>query len=559
MPLTEAEELELLELENEEAMLSHNAEPQTFIEKTKSESVNEVDEQPNFRDRIGQHWEDRKGKVAEIQKDIDEGKVGELRGELHKYGMGPMGFYTDVGGEVVSAALPDFIEKPAAEAIGGAIGYFSKLPSNVKDAPTMGEFINKKVTELYKYNKNLARDFESALNFLQLFAPEKAIVSGKKAVADTVVGTTKKYGSKISEAMARSAETSVKKVKKDFVDSLVSPKVTKKVALEQARRAKTYGTKGNKIKVPLAVDEEAAANEILNLGVNRKYSFQKNANIVKDAVFKETDSLVKKLKDNDFLIPKKDLKNYIDNKVSSFIKEEEFFLDENIAKAAKRISNAANMVIDKNKGTASGVLQARKDFDKVTEKILGQFKNSPKTTEARLISNKIRKEMNEFLISKSTNVDVKSSLRKQSDMLTGYDNILEKAADEIVAAAQRAESNARAAGALSGTSAVARGAVSGGKIGVASAAIDVAAKPAQAIYAKIADGVRSGKISSDVKVSISNLLEATKKAMDYVSPATSKGRTQQGQTLFEQLRADRMLLLELIEGEEQSKPSEEKK
>lgn len=479
--------------------------------------------QQGFVERVQEGLETRRDEFGEIIEARLQGDQGVLETALQIVGKGIAGPIFDVVGEgLVSAfrALPDELEQPlrdkASEIMQSEIGQMG-----LRKLQEGQEAFDQFKTE----SPRAARNIESIVNTALLFAP----AFGKKAPGEQ--GIAGRLAEKVKDKAT--AQVAAKETK--ALQEFVSPKQTAAVRTEQARRTTIEGTE--KIIQPSIA--EARMIEVVRTipEVKTAKTVQGKLNAVKEAGKQEAIKLKSALSKEKIIFTKREVLDKLTNATRT-LKENPLLVGD-ASKTAEKIMNKARQLIAKNKGTPSGLLQARKELDAWVKQQKGSSVfDAAKDNAVTIAVKEIRTTMNDFLASKATSTGVKESLSRQSTLFGVMDNVAPKAADEAATRLGRLAQNVenfvkiptKLAGTLAAMSALFASAIvaPGAVAGVVGAGIAGA-------------GAKKAITSATAKKALSELLKLSDKAI--IAAKNSP------QTLL-QLRADRAALLEILKGEE---------
>lgn len=334
----------------------------------------------------------------------------------------------DVGFEGLEAgfeALPDMIKEPIKE---GASNVGEALANTKAGQAIMGAL--GKAAEVYDQLKETNPEVADNLRAAFEFASIIPTIRGAKGVKQAS-GTMRKTIGGAGDILEESAEASIKKGRKGFIEELVQKPQTMKVKEAQVPRSTETGKVFKKTTIVPDADEKRAARAIFDIqGVSEKNSFQQNYTAVQKANQAEAKTLKKTLAKpgNNAAVPKKELKSRLSNAAKELA--EDPTLTGDAEKTAEKMLNKANQIIDEMNGDVSGTLKGRKKFDKWLESQKAKAFDQKTENAFEKAKNAIRREWNDFLDEKAVNVEVKQSLRRQSGMYTAMDTIGKKAAKE---------------------------------------------------------------------------------------------------------------------------------
>lgn len=332
----------------------------------------------------------------------------------------------------VSAITPDVIEEPLDVAVAGA----ADVASEAFDALIQTD-IGKMGVEAFKAGGEMVAAFTQAhpreaeqLKNIGITAlaltptPIKAV-----PIRTTAVGRT-------GEALAERAVAQTARQKKDFVEDLIRPKQTAAVRKEQVGRTTEEGLLRTKVVAPSPEQARIAAEVDLIPDVDASKTLVGNFNAIKRANLAEAKTLKSLLKKNEVAIPKREFAAELERARERLLQNPTLVGD--AAKSAVKVIDQMKRIVDKNPGTASGLLKSRKELDAWVKtqkpKVLDPQTESPLSLAVR----EVRQSTNAFIDAKATNVAVKDSLGKQSNLFTALENIAPKAADEATNVLTRA-------------------------------------------------------------------------------------------------------------------------
>lgn len=382
-----------------------------------------IESKPNYLERVAGQYSDigeRTTKAIEksskgYAEKAGKGDVVGATGELLRSGLRTVG-------AVAEGAFAPITEAPIVK---DALNFVGEKIGNTE----IGQRLAKKIQE----NPETAQDIMDIVNTLTL-GGGKAI----EAPAKSITGETlQKTGSAIEKSGLKALETK----KTSFIRDLVKPEQTKAVKEAQVGRTVEKGTGIFKRSEILPTDQELRMEKAISSipEVKSTNTFQQNYNIIKEANTKEAQLLEKQISENDFIIPKKEIKARLVQAKNSLA--ESPLVTGDAEKMAEKLLAKANQLVDKNTGTGSGILKARKEYDSWV------MSQKPKAFDATaenaftLANREIRKTFNNILDEKAIDVKVKESLSKQSSLYNAMDNIAPKAAIEADTAIGRAYNN----------------------------------------------------------------------------------------------------------------------
>lgn len=390
-----------------------------------------VDKDAGISSRIDEDWQKRRQMGDEAIGAYTEGKQSlpaTAYDILGKVGFGGLGDVAKEAGKSAISATPDVIKKP----VGKAASYLGS--EIMKTSEGQAGLIALKAGEAswsnFKENHpEAARHIEATFDIAGALTGARAFEAIDAAAAG---GSLESAGKKLYEA----GEKQAAKRKEDFLNDLVSPKETKNVKESQVGRTTEKGLLKQKVVEPTPQEKEIAQEVGKIPGVSPKKSLQGNYNVIAKANKDEAERLQGLLKAQDIPVDFKDVQEMIDKSVQDISGRTYIGADGEIA--ARKVAAMMNNVILQNVSkdgqiTASGLLQARKDFDAMALKERPNiFNPNPDAafTASRETVYQMRQNLNNLIEEKMPNAQYKSSLKRQSNFYRAMDNIEAKAANE---------------------------------------------------------------------------------------------------------------------------------
>jgi len=481
----------------------------------------------SFTQRFGADLEKRRALAGEISDAVSSGEQTFAEGALQIAGkVGVGGTFDFINQGLVSAfrALPDFIEEP----IRSASSSFLETDTAQAGLEKLGEGI-----EVYSQwkarNPRSARNLESVVNIGLLAAPVKKKAPSKPTPLVRATG-----------ALEEGAEAQIQASRLSFIDDLVRPEQTKLVREAQVPRTTEAGALRTK-KVTPTLSERAIAQEVGKVkGLSGSKTLQGNFNVIDNANKQLAKKLKSDIQKNDFVYPKRELLSELDS-ATTRLAENPLIVGDAEQTAGKLVAKFRQFITEQD-GKGSGILQARKDFDNWVERQKGTNIFDPKNENALSTAiREVRQTANDFLDRGAKDVGVKESLARQSNLFRALDNIKPKAAKEANNAVVRAWQNVARILPLRGefnqTLAIAFG------IGGLGAAAKFAPFFTKLVVASLfLYGAGRVIMGPGTKKALAKLLEGVDKAI----------RTTKDANIASQLRADKALLLEILQTAEES-------
>lgn len=404
---------------------------------------------PDFAQRVGQDLSTRAQDIADAKFANRRGEITMPQYALRTLGAAAGGLSDIIGEGMVSGyrALPEAAQKPMQK---------------------VGKFIAPAAQKFTQGQEALKQSYPSAYEDLRAITNIGLSIPIGKAVqsASTATGRGLEATGTIIE---KSAAKSAVKNKQLFVQDLITPKQTPKVAEDLFGRSKPRWF-GNNVVEPTPL-ERATIDTVSVLNVGKHKSLLSNYNVVKSANTKEAEALGSLLDKNDIAIKPENFTSKF-GQAFKVLDESPSIVGDGRAAVGKLI-DGAQKIIEKYPMTASGMLKARKEFDALAEtqkgkSIFNPNLHSPLTDATRLI----RQSMNDLIAAAVPNVAVKNSLQKQFHMYEAMDAIASKGAGEGKNVFTRAVQ--KAANQLPVTGPIKQGLLAAGLTGAAAAAPVVA-------------------------------------------------------------------------------------
>ena len=329
----------------------------------------------------------------------------------------------------------------------------------------------------------------------------------------------------------------------DAVESGVT-KMLEPVSRRGAGKSTIQGWRGEKVYDPIDYEKQIINEVAYTPGVDPQLTYTENFNFVDDHIERVAvglDDLIKEA--GNPKIDKTVLVEELDNLVKNLPDmDESFVLQGDAQKTAQRILRKAENLIKNSDGTATGILQVRRDLDNWIEELTQGAAFDPDRANATTIATRmVRTALNTNVSDAVPLVGVEDHLRQMHLLYGGRKILDEKAYDEgFTAIARMYQSVHRATGVSIPTTPLAQWTTAA--FGAASVA-GLAASPVLGPMAGVAGvaglsamGLRHYLKSPAPKRQLAKLMEATAEAI----------RTVQDPALAGQLRADRLLIMGLL-------------
>lgn len=493
------------------------------------DEVSQLQPKDNFFQRVGSDFQTRYD-----QAQTDKARMPQQGSALTGLNMvgGAAGFGFDVLGEGLKSAATGINTLGfglPGKAIKGAAQLAGQLPSI--GGGTIGETIPQEIDNLsQKYGEFqqghpiLSRALESAGNIAMIAAPVK---TPEAAAETTSIGKAGNFFTKMGENKAANKRST-------FIDDLIRPKQTAMVREEQVARTSEGGLLNKKIIQPSKKEAEIAA-EVSNIeSVGKHKTLQGNYNLIQSEVGKEAERLKGMLAANDVYFPKKEVRANLKS-VAQKLQESPLITGDAAVSADKILAKMDSFLDEMPKSSASNLLEARKKLDQWAKKQKGGaiFDPAGRDTAMSIALREIRTATNDFIDTKATNVPVKQSLKRQSNLYGAMENIAPKAADEADNAVKRLAQGVLKSIPLKGEIAQAIGGLAG-VAGVGTLAHF--ASPLTAGIGATGYGLYKAGTAAGTQKNLGRLLNLTDRAI----------REAKDQAVLKQMRADRAVLIEMI-------------
>lgn len=494
------------------------------------------EESPGFIERVRADLAERGRMLDEIQAAEEAGEQPLSESLFQVAGKVMAGSVLDVIGEGVvsaigglSAITPDEIEDPIVQ---GAVRLGTAfLETDLgKEGLEAAEKGFAAYNEFSAENPRAARNIESVVDIGLLLAP----VKGKPKVKAQPT-----FADKLATRVTVAGEAQTLRQKSTFVDDLVRPKQTKKVREEEILRSTEEGALATRT-TELSTAERAMADEVGKIAeVGSDKTLLGNLNVIQTANRAEAKSLVAALRKNDVDIPASEITASLDDAIATLRADP--LLIEGPEKIALNLAERMKTLAAEQPATASGLLQARKNFDDLVRESKPKAFDPAVENSISAAVREVRQSVNDLIDSKVTDVAVKESLRKQSNLFRAIENIGPKAADEAGNSILRLFQRVARATDL-GTSFTQKIALGLGLVGGGTALAFNASSVAPFL---VGAAIPAGALFGAGKLATS---ATTKKAIgSLLRQADTAIKTTKDKALLTQLRADRGAVAEIFE------------
>ena len=424
-----------------------------------------------FFERVYGDLEERGRKLGIQEAKLLKGEVTPLEGIVNIANHGVAGPLLDIIGEGVTSAVGE-----AGDLVSGAIddpvwrGWRLKVPENlsgdvkakIKDGldyilntdagkyamTTLGDAVKTGQEKWDTYKKENPRDaelVESIFNVSMMFAPAKTKANAKPS----------KLG-QIGEDLIKSGTTKSVAERRTFLEKLITPAHDKAVAEDLVTRKVSVGDVnigGMQIN-PLQYYEHAPTareNQIINIlekipELKRSPDLQKSYQIIYNNRELERIDFERLLKAyNSTVVNPSTIDARINSAITRVVLQNPTLSsDPALMRVARTVAKHARDAIRANKNNPMGLLQARRDLDKIIENNKKRIFETDQMSAQRAALDEIRKEMNQAVIDAlpaSARPTAEASLRKQHLMHVAQDIVQTKAANQSNYAIGRAWQN----------------------------------------------------------------------------------------------------------------------
>ena len=425
-------------------------------------------------------------------------------------------------GQLISLAIPDTVEEYTMEAL-GAIAYDITETPFFQEGLEAAEQGYSKFLKFKEKHPMEAEYLSSGFDLLLMGLPATKV----PPVTDTL--------DKWSWAATNAGRMQGIDQRRDVIGQILAPV---KLERKDIRRTDTKGLAGRITTTPDAMEQEVINVVSLIPKVKGSNNPIKNANAVYDEIDATAERLIKRLKlKGNPAIDRDALNASMDTQVADYFASNAAQVGIASPKKMQAILDEAKKLISSSDGTATGILQARKDLDKWLDGIDPKMVNDEYMDSKAKALKIIRESMNNAVDAAVPDVDVKGLLRKQYLMYKAFDNLADKSTKLASTSLARAYVNAKrvtgmsipttplamAATASAGTMALSSGwlAFATGTLALGAGTV-VTSRMLKGPSAKKGLGVLLGQVSKAIKMSKSK-------------------------EMIEQLKADRLVIISLLE------------
>lgn len=270
---------------------------------------------------------------------------------------------------------------------------------------------------------------------LNKIAPDAMAVGGDllnafgAAPAGKLLGGISEVGSELGNVVRNTGQGIIDARKAKAIQDLVSPIENKTELTNAVPRTAVDPITGAKTILPdNSIQNSIDAVSSIS-GINSPLkNYQQKWDMINQVKNQEADNLIQALKSNDVKIPLNDINNKLFGVKDALAKNP--YLVGNAETSVDRVMNIARDSIIKNGNTASGLLQARKDFDNALTSLKPKVYDPTTSNPVSDAALSVRRGINDLIDQAVPDAGVKASLAKQSAMYDALDNIAPKAARE---------------------------------------------------------------------------------------------------------------------------------
>ena len=390
----------------------------------------EIGQKPGFFERTGKDLKERGGKLKETFEKTISGEISPVETGIRTAGQAIAG-----AGDVLFQGLrsgfslitPNFIEKPVKEELKKLGTDFLKttLGQKVINAAGSGMAFWAKLREDYP---RIIKSIEAVINVSEIFPITKGVSFGRRGVSKIAIEGAEALEKRLASQVSKEAI------------EIVKPKLStaEKGARLAAGGGDVSGLPGlKKVELaPTAIDIRVA-KAVENVVSDRKNPIE-NINAIREKIGEVARITDEGLKNNDAIFNNKTLRSALEK-----TKEESRIIfggEKSLEKAYDTVMDEMFNQLGKQKNNLSGLLQARKDFDKLIKqkfpKIFDKIGGDNVRSNAVM---DVRRAVNDFIEVKLPEGNpFKSQLKQQSDMYIAAKNISENTAKLVdIGATQR--------------------------------------------------------------------------------------------------------------------------
>jgi len=379
----------------------------------------------SFRDISTQEAADVQSQISDAKSRLASGEQGLGRTAFTIGSQGAqLGLSTGFRsvGNVLSAALPDFIEDPIRRKLGDKTEDFLGSEQGQQTVDLVVK-LNDAVDTLEPKNQQLVRDVADTL------------LSGVDVVSGGVAGqVTRRGATQVGRQAGEKGASLLRQAEKDAADNaqaklvdLITDTSTPTKRASIAGRTTEGGFFSGRTVNPSSRDLEIVNELVTTPGIKVNRSALFNVNALSKEIRREAEALTKAIEENNFIFPKKEANARLVS-VAEDLKATNPNIVGDAEKMADRVFAKMQTFIEANEGTAAGALKARKEFDRYVTS------NKPKAFDKEdnynTIVREARRTVNDFIEEKAIDVDVKKSLQRQSRLLEAQDVLKTKAGKE---------------------------------------------------------------------------------------------------------------------------------
>jgi len=337
-------------------------------------------------DSIKKAADSRRQEVHDAWIDFREGKQSLEATLTQTAGKGVVGLATDVAGFAAMEAgtslyalLPQTVRKEIGEYAGQAWNWAENDPS-AQAAMHFAQEGAEVYNEWKQDNPQDARTFESVVNIGSILLPKRP-----KAPLDPDNLPFFMRGPQVLEA-AIAAD------KKELAVNLLTPSKLSTEAIQEGRVTENiFRTR----KEQLSRYDAEVADRISKLGINPNYSTLRNSNIIQNEIGKEADNLAAFLKD--IVIDSDALTTNLNAAVRDIKNNILITSDKNLENVVNQMAGKLNELLKNTDGSASSVLQVRKDFDNWVKSQVGSGAFGEKVTAISTATKYFRNSLNDTI------------------------------------------------------------------------------------------------------------------------------------------------------------------
>jgi hypothetical protein len=385
--------------------------------------------EPGFIDRAKADIANRQENINEISKRTQSN----LSTNFQIIGQG-FGAGADVLGELRKTIYNNLVPKFVRDTVSN-IG--ESVVENVGNATIAGEgtpTVSELITQLKDRYKDFSQDNPEAAGNIEalgnIFRAASEVYGAGKSVQ--VATDVTKAGIKSAQHIVQTVQN---KSAQNLTDDIVE--LTRPVLSKADKKAALAAGQGKQTGILRTIDIEPSARDLevaeaAKSVINPSKSAVENIASLNKEIAVSANNLKKSLASNNAIFNTKQLRKYVSSAIDSAERQVLLAGDEAAEKAYKGVVNTFMSVVAKHPKNLTGLLAARKEFDRIAEKGLkGVFSEGVITARKQAIRD-IRRKANEYIADQLPAGDaMREVLRRQSLLFDAVDNISDKTVENV--------------------------------------------------------------------------------------------------------------------------------